>query len=189
MYLTFGYTYLTFDQQRRFSAGLRDGFKDKNRVRKLDEVRKHTLLCPWERIWGNYAHAVGGFSYPLVADLVPGGTSLSVRALDGNGNLVTGFDLQLVTQWNHRVVEEWTVGPLPHVTQPLPRGTYLLHPSSAPDGLQAGNDSTVITADGREGELRVDYVLTGAGPLVNPVVYDMAFCCSIWWQGVRGQRA
>lgn len=189
MYLTFGYTYLTFDQQRRFSAGLRDGFKDKNRVRKLDEVRKHTLLCPWERIWENYAHAVGGFSYPLAADLGPGGTRLSVRALDGNGNLVTGFDLQLVTQWSHRVVEEWTVGPLPHVTQPLPRGAYLLHPSSAPDGLQAGNDSTVITADGREGELRVDYVLTGAGPLVNPVVYDMAFCCSIWWQDVRGQRA
>ncbi|OUP38488.1 hypothetical protein [Olsenella sp. An188] len=184
MYLTFGYTYLTPDQRQRFSSVLGVDFANKNRLRKLDEVRKHALLCPWERVWDNYASAVGGFAYRLPATLGEGSTRLVLRVRGGAPDL-EAIRLQLVTQRDHLVVDSWDAGSSPHAVPSLPAGSYLVHPVSAPSGFQVADDVEVVV-DGRDEELTVDLSLPDCSPLVNPAVYDMAFCCSIWWHRANG---
>lgn len=183
-YLTYGYSRLTERQRVCFSRRLSDGFGDRNRLRKIESLRKHALLCPHAELWDSYARSMSGFAYERRLSGHAGGVRplMTVRCADGSSAM--GMRVQLVTADGHLVADEWDVGEGAHACAPLPAGEYLLHPCRAVPGRQAGDDATV-TVDAASDDAEVEAVIERTAPLVNTEVYDMAFVCAVWWERTR----
>lgn len=186
-YLTYGYSRLTDEQRAYFSARLRDGTRDKNRLRKLEPLRKHTLLCPHAELWDSYVRSMSGFAYGRRLPAGEGGVTVCVAVRCADGSPAAGMRVQLVTAADHLVADEWDVADAAHECPPVPAGEYLLHPCRAVPGRQAGDDVPLTVGAASDGA-ELEAVVEKTDKLVNTEVYDMAFVCAVWWGRTHAER-